>query len=466
MNYKLFLAGVLLVLPIVASAANPSVLTFTPSVTSMNSGQVASFSWTVNGGGVSFSIPCSQGIKIKKTDGSVLTCDAPYSYSTVDGIDLIVWNLSGGTKSFTARITPKDATGVDISSAKQEVSLSVATIQQPIELMTGTTTIASNDPYTLSWSSSFLDGVNLTISCSPTIRTTSPSYAGVYLPCNTPIFGSDLAGSGSLSLVFNNSAPSASDITLSLLPSMAPGVYNGAGIKTLTVTVDTNAPLDPVTSSFVASSTSERVPTDTPVTLSWVTEKSSGANFRISCNDNIITTITSNGASSTPRCSALAFDTALPISGSATISFTNKDYTNEPITITLTPGRKTGGFDATRGKDIAFLVLPPNISTATAIAQQTAIQTITPSKTNASAPKTLFTRYLIRGSSNAEVRTLQGFLAKDKTLYPEGTVSGYFGPATERAVQRFQEKYNLAKKGIPGYGTVGPKTRSFLNSLN
>jgi peptidoglycan hydrolase-like protein with peptidoglycan-binding domain len=63
------------------------------------------------------------------------------------------------------------------------------------------------------------------------------------------------------------------------------------------------------------------------------------------------------------------------------------------------------------------------------------------------------------------VRALQEFLAKDNTLYPEGIVSGYFGPATERAVKKFQEKHGLARPGDQGYGYVGPKTRQKLNSL-
>ena len=31
--------------------------------------------------------------------------------------------------------------------------------------------------------------------------------------------------------------------------------------------------------------------------------------------------------------------------------------------------------------------------------------------------------------------------------------------------QSFQEKYNIAKSGDPGYGYVGPKTRAKINSL-
>lgn len=471
MNYKIFLVGVLCVLPMAASAVNPSVQSFTvnnASAASINSGQITSFSWsTADAGGYSFVVPCTQGIKFKKADGSAFVCDTPIAsvVTANDYIELVAWNLSGATKSFTARITPKDATGADVSSVRQDIMVSVAPIAQPIESMTGTTTIASATSYTLSWSSNILDGINLSISCSPIIHTTSPSYAGGYLPCNTPIFASDLAGSGSLSLVFDNSAPTTNDITLTLLPAMAPGTYNGAQTKTITVSVETNIVPDPITISFTASPATERILTNAPITLSWVTERSSGANFRISCNDNIATMITASGASSTPKCNTLAFDTPLPVSGSATVSFLNKSYANESITITLTPGRKSGGFDATRGKELSFLVLPPGVSTTTVSSSPTITQNIMLPTISTPATKTLFTKYLSRGSSGAEVRALQEFLAKNKAFYPEAVINGYFGPATLRAVKRLQIKYNIASTGIAGYGSIGPKTRALLNSL-
>lgn len=56
-------------------------------------------------------------------------------------------------------------------------------------------------------------------------------------------------------------------------------------------------------------------------------------------------------------------------------------------------------------------------------------------------------------------------LAQDTAVYPEGLVTGYFGAATRRAIQRFQEKYGIAAPGDPGYGLVGPKTRAKVNEL-
>src|SRR3989344_2296112 len=64
-----------------------------------------------------------------------------------------------------------------------------------------------------------------------------------------------------------------------------------------------------------------------------------------------------------------------------------------------------------------------------------------------------FTRNLFRGSSGDDVRKLQEFLAKDKEIYPDGLVTGFFGPLTEKALKKWQEKH-----GIESVGFFGPKT--------
>ena len=79
---------------------------------------------------------------------------------------------------------------------------------------------------------------------------------------------------------------------------------------------------------------------------------------------------------------------------------------------------------------------------------------------------TPFTQPLLFGSQGVEVTRLQTFLkSQGSTIYPEGLVTGYFGQATLRAVQRFQELYNIAHAGDVGYGFVGPATRAKINAL-
>ncbi len=469
MKYLSFLIGTLFITPLITIAANPAVTSFTAGSHSINSGQVASLSWSVsNAGGYSFVIPCTQGLKFKKTDGTIFPCDiAVSSISTsIDGIDLSVWNLSGTTKSFTTRLTPKDAAGADFSLTRQDIQISVAPITHPIESISGLTTSKSSAHYTLSWTGSLIDGVNLSISCAPTIHTTSSSYSSGFLPCGTQVFPSGLPSSGSIDLVFDNSSLTSSDITLTLSPTISPGIYNGIQTESVTVSVASNFIPDAVTTYFASSSTLDRTPETTPVTFSWSTENSTGANMRLSCNEHIAVTINTSGASSTPPCSTSAFIAPLAPSGTGTISFSNNSYANEPITVTLMPMQRSGGYNATKGKDLYFHILPKGtpviISTATTT---TFTQTIPPSNTNSTPTKNTFTKNLARGSQGIEVRALQELLKKDKAIYPEGIVNSMFGPATERAVKRFQTKNNIGNAGTPGYGGVGPKTRALLNSL-
>jgi len=69
------------------------------------------------------------------------------------------------------------------------------------------------------------------------------------------------------------------------------------------------------------------------------------------------------------------------------------------------------------------------------------------------------TRELQFGMSGSNVSLLQEFLAKDSTIYPQGLVTGYFGPLTKSAVSNFQ-----ARNGIATVGRVGPATLSVINA--
>lgn len=73
------------------------------------------------------------------------------------------------------------------------------------------------------------------------------------------------------------------------------------------------------------------------------------------------------------------------------------------------------------------------------------------------------------GSRGNEARELQRCLAKDREIYPEAEVSGYFGEKTREAVIRFQEKYKkeiLDPWGFErGTGLVSKSTRQKLNEV-
>jgi hypothetical protein len=78
------------------------------------------------------------------------------------------------------------------------------------------------------------------------------------------------------------------------------------------------------------------------------------------------------------------------------------------------------------------------------------------------------TRVLSIGSRGDDVRKLQKYLARDKDIYPDGLLTGYFGPLTQRAVKAFQKKHKVISSGDPettGYGVFGPQTRSKLEEI-
>ena len=67
-------------------------------------------------------------------------------------------------------------------------------------------------------------------------------------------------------------------------------------------------------------------------------------------------------------------------------------------------------------------------------------------------------RELSLGMSGSDVTTLQTYLSHDESIYPQGTVTGYFGNLTKAAVSNFQ-----ANVGLPTVGRVGPATLAILN---
>lgn len=69
-------------------------------------------------------------------------------------------------------------------------------------------------------------------------------------------------------------------------------------------------------------------------------------------------------------------------------------------------------------------------------------------------------RQLRVGMTGEDISLLQQTLATDPEIYPEGLITGYFGPLTEKAVKRFQKLANLEQ-----VGAIGPKTLSKINEL-
>jgi peptidoglycan hydrolase-like protein with peptidoglycan-binding domain len=152
--------------------------------------------------------------------------------------------------------------------------------------------------------------------------------------------------------------------------------------------------------------------------------------------------------------------------------FVNSSRFDQSYTVSLMPDDANGSHLLNLSRTLMLTILAPNtpLPAAASNVQATSISTsssltVSTSTQHVAAPHAPFTQYLVKGSRKSEVSALQTFLALDPTIYPEGTVSGYYGPATQRAVGKFQIRYHLAAAGESGYGSVGPKTRAKLNAL-
>lgn len=81
-----------------------------------------------------------------------------------------------------------------------------------------------------------------------------------------------------------------------------------------------------------------------------------------------------------------------------------------------------------------------------------------------------FTVAMAQGETSESVKYLQAFLkAQGSEIYPEGLVTGYYGPMTAAAVTKFQEKY-AAEVLVPlelsaGTGFAGAKTIAKINAM-
>lgn len=83
----------------------------------------------------------------------------------------------------------------------------------------------------------------------------------------------------------------------------------------------------------------------------------------------------------------------------------------------------------------------------------------TPAPASTPAPFVITTQ-LNPGDTNEQVRLLQALLAAYPDIYPQGTITGYYGPLTTAAVKRFQSKY-----GVAPVGRVGPQTLDKLKEV-
>lgn len=468
---SLFFAGT-------AFAAAPIFNSFTVNPQSIPNNHSVALAWDIaSSTGRDLYFNCPLGVTLKKSGGGSFPCNTRTAVSgspaDPDWAGFTVTNVSGATQSVRVTLYPKDSSGGSYDQGARSVMFTVQTAAQPmLDFSISSTSVTSGSPLTLTWKGLDASGVNVQFECADSVRIRT-SASGDALPCGKPAIAQDLPISGSLIVYPANSSRTPVSVTVRVFPKVAAGVYDATHSLTANFSVlGTPPPTSPTASAFTSSVT--RLVSGTSFTLTWGTQNSAGANMQFRCQDGLsVFTGTSTAATKLP-CGTPAFSTPLAANGTIILSIKNAYNYFVNLDAILLPKDADGIYFQTTSRSLTLPVFPAGTVTAVpapslptplpaSAPAPAASQTSPPAK--ASVQKYTFNRPQKRGSRGADVTALQTFLAQYKDIYPDGLVTGYFGPATEKAVGLFQEKYGIAKKGDDGYGTVGPKTRAKLNSM-
>lgn len=478
-------------MPALCLADTPRVVSLTVNPSTINSNYMAALSWTIEGSssGHTLYFSCPQGVKITTVDGATtIPCNTRFAEntSTSGSIGLKITNLSGHTASILARVYPKNENAADYDLGAAETYIIVNSLQQLITDFTATTTnitantLSASTTITLNWTGPYLDGVNFQFTCAEGVKIFESGNSSTQIPCGTLAFTNYRPGSSSASFTFVKSSESDTKINVTILPMVAINSYDAMQGKTLQLDIAGKTLPKPISvNSFTVPK--QTVSSGEPLNFSWDVAGASGVNLQIVCNSAIAAANSqSTSTADKLRCGTPAFDQTFPLIASTTLYFTNNSTSRQNLSIFLLPRNPDGTYNGILSKTLTITVIPPSQPITIIITITTPITPPASATTsNASATTTsqnpgikikaihtaTFTQYLYKTLRATQVKTLQQFLAQDKTLYPDGLITGYFGSLTERAVQLFQERYGVAKRGDDGYGIVGPKTRAKLNSL-
>jgi hypothetical protein len=458
---KKFIILTILLTPAFCLAA-PQVTSFSVYPSTVNSGHSANLSWTIEGGtGNSLYFFCPEGIKIFRPDQTLFPCNMRVSASPYvsDTVGLTFVNVSGAAKTLQVRLYPKDTNNIDYDAGARDIYLTIYTAPQPITDFTSSVRDGTSGlGIDLSWTTNYVDGVNLQFECSDTVKVykmgeTTP------LACGQPAFSTAQPGNSTASFNFTNSSPSNVSLRVTVMPQITGNYYDATHGLSLNLNIPGKT-IEPAATinSFTASKT--KISSGDSVTFSWEAPTASGVNFQFTCT-NALSIMSSTTSVS---CNTMAFSQSLGASSSIEFAIVNNSSTYQNLSVYLLPRNKDGTYNGANSKkiDITVGLANPVVTSSQTIQSQTQIQTQPQIQASASG---IFTSNLSSGSSGNEVEALQRFLAKDPAVYPEGLITGFYGSLTQAAVQRFQEKYGIAKSGDPGYGCVGPRTREKLNSL-
>lgn len=193
---------------------------------------------------------------------------------------------------------------------------------------------------------------------------------------------------------------------------------------------------DPVVKSLTVSNATTPIISGATTTISWEVENTKGVNLVFACNKAVIPFVVVGDEVMRAPCEVPAFTGVLKPTGSVSVIFSSNSKEIQTLALRLAPQGSDGNLHPVHGKLVSLSLAPVR-----------------------------FTRSLVPDLTHPEVRLLQEYLKKHPELYPEGKVTGIYGPATEAGVKRLQEKYGLGNPRTPGFGSVGVRTRALLNYL-
>lgn len=452
--------------------ALPTITSFSSSVASAISGQLISLSWAGQDvSGYNLLVECQLGVKIKNQDNSIFPCGTKVATSNLaTDISFYPVNISGSDKIVTFRLYPKSTAGDEYTSGVISQTFTLSSTNIPISSFTASSaSTTSGGTITLSWISSDLDGVNIYTPCVDGVTATS-SVDGISMPCGKLAFDNKLAGSGSIILSFKNTNLDITPVTVRVLPYIGNGMYDGVHFQSVNIEVASDKVLPSQILTFVPSK--PIIASDDNVDISWSSKYTNGVNLKMECNEFLTGSVVMSSGNQIIKCNQLIFYNAVDANSSKTFTFYNSSNNIQYLKLFLLPQFSYGGYDGINTKTISITILPKGQSVITtqntglyasssgAVSQKIS----TTSQIKQVSPRKKFLKSMSLGSKGDDVSALQEYLAKSG-YYPEGTVTGYFGKLTQNAIQRFQEDKKIAKKGVAGYGNVGPATRAQLNSL-
>jgi len=268
-------------------------------------------------------------------------------------------------------------------------------------------------------------------------------------------------------------------LVLALLPA-------GVAMATNDVTLTTDVSVISVGGNTLTINQTGTVDSLTVDTSSFTVTLAPGASIKVTSTDRKILNVvdSTNVASVTETCSSSANTNLISVASTAStavvVTVTPLSPTcTVPTTTTTTSGGGGGGYSGSYvssyfNNTTSNTTVAPTVTVkpaTTVVSTQTKVNPTVSSAVSVPVSTGLY-KELNVGKRSEDVKTLQAYLNSDPdtrvALAGAGSLGNettLFGPATKVAVQKFQVKYGLAKKGDAGYGNVGPKTRAKLNAL-